>query len=157
MTSAKTNGLVTDMAGLRDAVGTQLGYTDWEQMTQERVNQFADVTGDHQFIHVDVERAKQTPFGGTIAHGYLTLSLVAPITQQLLHVSDATAALNYGLDRVRFPAPLPVGAEWRGGAELVEVSEVGGGLQVKLRGTVEVKGAEKPACVADCLVRIFGP
>jgi acyl dehydratase len=157
MTSASTNGLVTDMAGLRDAVGTHLGYTDWERMTQERVNQFADVTGDHQFIHVDVERAKRTPFGGTIAHGYLTLSLLAPITQQLLQVSDATAALNYGLDRVRFPAPLPVGAEWRGAAEISEVSEVGGGLQVKLRGTVEVKGAEKPACVADCLVRLFGP
>ncbi len=156
MTSANTSGLVTDMAGLRERAGTHLGYTDWEQMTQERVNQFADVTGDHQFIHVDVERAKQTPFGGTIAHGYLTLSLIAPITQQLLRVTDATAAINYGLDRVRFPAPLPVGAEWRGGAEIVEVNEVGGGLQVTLRGTVEVRGAEKPACVADCLVRLYG-
>jgi acyl dehydratase len=157
MTSANTRGLVTDMAGLREAAGTHLGYTDWEQMTQDRVNQFADVTGDHQFIHVDVERAKQTPFGGTIAHGYLTLSLMAPITQRLLNVTDATAAINYGLDKVRFPAPLPVGAEYRGGAEIAEVTEAGGGLQVKLRGTVEVKGGEKPACVAECLVRMFGP
>lgn len=156
MTSADTKPLVTDMAGLRESVGTHLGYTDWEEMTQERVNEFADVTGDHQFIHVDVERAKQTPFGGTIAHGYLTLSLIAPITQQLMHVTDAKAGLNYGLDRVRFPAPLPVGAKWRGGAEIVEVSEAGGGLQVKVRGTVEVKDADKPACVADCLVRLFG-
>jgi acyl dehydratase len=145
-----------DMASLREAAGTHLGYTDWQEMTQERVNQFADATDDHQFIHVDPERAKQTPFGGTIAHGYLTLSLMAPVMGELMHVSDAKMGLNYGLDRVRFPAPLPVGAQWRGGAEIVEVTDVPGGLQVKVKGTIEVKDAEKPACVAECLVRLFG-
>ena len=151
-----TSNVTMDLAGLSDAVGTHLGYTEWQEMTQERVNQFADATDDHQFIHVDVERAKETPFGGTIAHGYLTLSLMAPVMGQLLHVSDAKMGLNYGLDRVRFPAPLPVGAQWRGGAEIVEVTEVPGGIQAKVRGTIEVKGAEKPACVAECLVRLYG-
>ena len=125
-------------------------------MTQDQVNQLADVTNDHQYIHVDVERAKASPFGGTIAHGFLTLSMVAPITQQLLTVTDALAGVNYGLDRVRFPAPLPVGAHWRGGAELVEVTDVAGGKQAKLRVTVEVKGTEKPALVAECLIRLYG-
>lgn len=156
MSTSKTAGLVTDMAGLRDHVGTHLGYTDWREMDQERVNRFADVTDDHNYIHVDVERAKASPFGGTIAHGYLTLSLVAPITMQLLKVTDASVGVNYGLDRVRFPAPLPVGSQWRGSAEILEVSEVPGGLQVKARATVEVKGSQKPAMVADCLVRLFG-
>jgi acyl dehydratase len=145
-----------DMASLRDAAGRQLGQTDWQEMTQERVNQFADATDDHQFIHVDVERAKETPFGGTIAHGYLTLSLVAAVMGELMHVSDAKMAINYGLDRVRFPAPLPVGKRWRGSAEIVEVNEVPGGLQVKSRCTVEVEGGEKPACVAETLTRIYG-
>src|SRR5437764_2269565 len=120
------NAKVTDMASLREAAGTHLGYTEWEEMTQERVNQFADATNDHQFIHVDVERAKQTPFGGTIAHGYLSLSLMAYVMGELMHVSDAKMAVNYGLDRVRFPAPLPVGAQWRGGGEIVEVTDVPG-------------------------------
>src|SRR5437588_6920732 len=106
-----------DMAGLREAAGKHLGYTDWQEMTQDRVDLFADATDDHQFIHVDVERAKQTPFGGTIAHGFLTLSLVAPVSQQLLRVTDAAFGVNYGLDRVRFPAPLKVGSQFRGGAE----------------------------------------
>ena len=145
-----------DMASLREAAGRHLGYTDWQEMTQERVNQFADATDDHQFIHIDPERAKQTPFGGTIAHGYLTLSLMAPVMGELMHVSDVKMGINYGLDKVRFPAPLPVGAQWRGGAEIVEVTEVPGGLQVKVKGTIEVKDAEKPACVAECLVRLFG-
>lgn len=156
MTSTSTNRVVTDMAGLRESAGRHLGYTEWQEMTQERVNQFADATDDHQFIHVDVERAKSTPFGGTVAHGYLTLSLMAPVGQQLLQVSDAKMGVNYGLDRVRFPAPLPVGAQWRGGAEILEVSEVPGGLQIKMKGTIEVKGSEKPACVAESLVRLYG-
>ena len=101
-----------DMAGLRESIGRHLGFTDWQEMTQERVDMFADATDDHQFIHVDPERAKATPFGGTIAHGYLTLSLVAPVMQQLLRVSDSTMGVNYGLDKVRFPAPLPVGAQF---------------------------------------------
>src|SRR5436305_15290214 len=101
-------GLVTDVADLAAHVGEELGHTEWQEMTQERVNQFADVTDDHNFIHVDPERAKQTPFGGTIAHGYLTLSLVAPVSQRLLKVTDAVMGVNYGLDRVRFPAPTSV-------------------------------------------------
>jgi acyl dehydratase len=144
------------MAQLSDHVGTHLGYTGWREMEQERVDRFADVTEDHNFIHVDVERAKATPFGCTIAHGYLTLSLAAPIVMQLLNVTDATIGLNYGLDRVRFPAPLPVGSQWRGGAELVSVQEAGGGLQAKVSVTVEVKGSDKPAMVADTLARLYG-
>jgi acyl dehydratase len=156
MSTSSQAGMTTDMAGLTGHAGEHLGYTEWAQMTQDQVNQFADVTNDHQYIHVDVERAKASPFGGTIAHGFLTLSMVAPISQQLLTVTDALAGVNYGLDRVRFPAPLPVGAHWRGGAELVEVTDVAGGKQAKLRVTVEVKGTEKPALVAECLVRLYG-
>jgi acyl dehydratase len=156
MTTGNTAGAVTDMAGLRESVGKHLGYTDWQEMTQDRVNRFADATDDHQFIHVDPERAKATPFGGTIAHGYLTLSLVAPIMQQLLKVTDAKMGVNYGLDRVRFPAPLPVGAQFRGGAEIVEVSEVPGGIQAKALIKIEVQGNEKPALVAESLVRMYG-
>jgi acyl dehydratase len=147
--------LVTDMAGLRDHVGTHLGYTEWREMTQDLVNEFADVTDDHNYIHVDPERAKASPFGGTVAHGYLSLSLVAPVTQQLLKITDATTGINYGLDKVRFPGPLRVGARWRGGAELVEASEVKGGIQAKLLATIEVEGSERPACVAECLVRVY--
>ncbi len=155
MSTSETSGLVTDIAGLVDHVGSHLGYTEWREMEQDRVNRFADATDDHQYIHVDVERAKASPFGGTIAHGYLTLALLAPITTQLLKVTDAATGLNYGLDRVRFPAPLPVGAQWRGGGEIAEVVEVPGGMQVKFRATVEVRGVEKPAMVADCLVRLY--
>jgi acyl dehydratase len=146
----------TDMATLKDCPpGTHLGHTEWEEITQPLVNGFADLTNDHNYIHVDVERAKTSPFGGTIAHGYLTLALLAPVTQQLLEVTDAATGINYGLDRVRFPAPLPVGAQWRGGAEIAEVSEIKGGLQVKLLATVEVKGTDKPALVAECLLRVY--
>jgi acyl dehydratase len=143
------------MADLPTQVGRHVGFTDWQVMDQERVNAFADATDDHQWIHVDVERAKASPFGGTIAHGFLTLSLLAPITQELVTVTDSGAGLNYGLDRVRFPAPLPVGAQWRGGAEVLEVGDVSGGVQMKLRVTIEVKDSEKPACVAECLVRLY--
>jgi acyl dehydratase len=143
------------MKELPGKVGEHLGYTGWQTMTQERVNQFADVTDDHQYIHVDPERAKNSPFGGTVAHGFLTLSLVAPITFELMQVSDSTTGVNYGLDRVRFPAPLPVGADFRGGVEIVEVTEIPHGVQVKARVSVEVKGAEKPSLVADSLVRLY--
>lgn len=151
-----SNAATIELTALPEQVGNHLGYTEWREMSQERVNQFADCTDDHQFIHVDVERAKETPFGGTIAHGYLSLSMAAWIMGELMHVSDAKMGVNYGLDRVRFPAPLPVGAQWRGGAEVVEVTEVAGGYQVKTKVTVEVKDQEKPACVAECLARIYG-
>jgi acyl dehydratase len=156
VSTSETAGLETKMAGVSEHVGEHLGYTEWQVMDQERVNQFADVTDDHNYIHVDVERAKESPFGGTVAHGYLTLSLAAPVTMQLFRVTDAVAGVNYGLDKVRFPAPLPVGSEWRGGAELVSVDEVPGGLQGKLKVTIEVKNSDKPAMVAECLVRLFG-
>jgi acyl dehydratase len=156
VSTSETSGLVTDMAGLRELVGRHAGYTEWRTMEQDRVNLFADATDDHQFIHVDPEAAKATPFGGTIAHGYLTLSLVAPILGELVKVTDTKMGVNYGLDRVRFPAPLPVGARWRGGAEVAEVSEISGGLQMKVRVTIEVEGAEKPSMVADALVRLYG-
>jgi acyl dehydratase len=151
-----TSNATLELSELPQSVGKHLGYTEWREMSQERVNLFADATDDHQFIHVDVERAKETPFGGTIAHGYLTLSLMAPVMGELLKVSGVQMGLNYGLDRVRFPAPLPVGAQWRGGGEIVEVSEVPGGVQVKAKCTIEVQGSDKPACVAECLVRLYG-
>jgi acyl dehydratase len=156
VSTSETSGLVTDLASLSDHVGSHIGFTEWQTMEQERVNEFADATDDHQYIHVDVERAKASPFGGTIAHGYLTLSLLASITSQLLQVTDAVAGINYGLDRVRFPAPLPVGSQWRGGAEIVSVDDVPGGKQVKFKVTIEVKGSDKPAMVAEALVRLLG-
>ena len=144
-----------DMASLREAAGTDLGFTDWQEMTQERVNQFADATDDHQFIHVDVERAKDTPFGGTIAHGYLTLSLMAPVMGELLNVSDAKMGLNYGLDKVRFPAPLPVGSRVRMRAAIASVDDVPGGIQMATALTFEVESGQKPVCVAETLVRLY--
>ena len=156
MTASKENGLVTEMARLPEAAGKHIGYTDWKELTQEQVNQFADATDDHQFIHVDPEKAKETPFGGTIAHGFLSLALLAPTSMSLMQVTDAKFGLNYGLDRVRFPAPLPVGKEWRGGQEILEVTEIPGGLQIKARVTIEVKDQEKPACVAEFLSRVYG-
>jgi acyl dehydratase len=151
-----SNPTTIELGELGDSVGKHLGFTEWQEMTQDQVNLFADAADDHQFIHVDVERAKETPFGGTIAHGYLTLSLMAPVMGELLKVSGVQMGINYGLDRVRFPAPLRVGARWRGGAEIVEVTDVPGGVQVKAKGTIEVEGSEKPACVAECLVRLYG-
>ena len=151
-----SNATTLELASLREAVGKHLGYTDWRELTQDQVNMFADATDDHQFIHVDPEKAKETPFGGTIAHGFLSLALLAPTSMSLMKVTDAKFGLNYGLDRVRFPAPLPVGKRWRGTGEIVEVSEVPGGLQVKGRCTIEVEEGEKPACVAETLVRIYG-
>jgi acyl dehydratase len=142
------------LAEVPTLVGRRLGHTDWREMTQERVDQFADVTEDHNFIHVDVERAKASQFGGTIAHGYLTVSLLAPISQELLEVTDATG-VNYGMDRLRFPAPLPVGAEFRGTGEVKEVSEIKGGIQAKVLLAVEVRGSERPALIADCLFRYY--
>ncbi len=155
MDASADQGILTTIAGLADLAGSELGTTDWREMTQDEVNAFADATDDHQFIHVDPERARETPFGGTIAHGFLTLSLVAPITQRLLRVSDAGMAVNYGLDRVRFPAPLPVGAHWRGVATVTEVKPIDGGVQVKVLATVEVADQPKPAMVADCLLRFY--
>jgi acyl dehydratase len=147
--------LVTDIPGLREHVGTRLGPTDWREVTQDQVDLFAEATEDHQWIHVDPERAAASPFGGTIAHGYLTLSLVAPMMRELLLVEGVSWGINYGLDRVRFPAPLPVGSRIRASAELAEVKEVAGGVQSKFVVTFEVEGGQKPACVAEVLVRHY--
>ena len=151
----RETGVVTDIAGLAALAGSELGATEWRQMTQQRVDAFAEVTEDHNFIHVDPQRAAATPFGGTIAHGYLTLSLLAPVTQDLLTVADAGLSINYGLDRVRFPAPLPVGAWFRGSARLGEVTPIDGGVQVHVTATVEVRDQPKPALVAECVFRYY--
>lgn len=137
-------------------VGADLGVTGWEDVEQARVDRFADATGDHQWIHVDVERAlAESPFGGPIAHGYLTLSLVNLFLPQLLTVDGASMGVNVGLDRVRFPAPVPVGSRVRGRGEVLAAEEAKGGVQVTVRVTVEVEGADKPACIADTVSRFF--
>jgi acyl dehydratase len=139
---------------LRGAAGTHLGWTDWLEITQERVDLFADATGDHQWIHVDVERAKaESPFGGPIAHGYLTLALSNLFLPQLIAVPAASAGVNYGTGKVRFPAPVPVGSRVRGGAEVASVDEITGGLQTTITITIEVEGSDKPACVIESLSR----
>jgi acyl dehydratase len=148
--------IVQGTQGLRDLVGQHLGYSDHVEVTQEQVNLFAEATGDHQWIHVDVERArKESPFGGPIAHGYLTLAMGPRLVPQVVAVSGISMAVNYGCDKVRFPSPVPVGSKVRVGVELVEVGEVAGGVQVKMRFTFEVEGAEKPACVAENLFRYY--
>ncbi len=142
-------------ADLVGAEGTQLGPTDWLVIDQDRVNGFAEVTGDHQWIHVDVERAKQGPFGGTIAHGYLTMSLVNYFLPQLIEVQGFAHAVNVGADRLRFLAPVKVGSRIRGVGEIVGVEEVKGAIQSIVRVTVEIEGADKPACVVDTISRYF--
>lgn len=154
MENAGETVLRTRLADLPELVGTVIGPTEWTEMTQQQVDAFADLTDDHNFLHVDPERAAATPFGGTIAHGFLSLALLAPVTQRL-EVTDASAGINYGLDRVRFPAPLPVGKRWRGSAEVVQVDEVKGGYQVKLAARIEVEGSERPAVAAESLVRFL--
>ena len=140
---------------LKDAVGTHLGYSEWLSMEQDRVNQFADATEDHQWIHVDVERAKTGPFGATIAHGYLTLSLVSCFLPQILEVRGFEMAVNYGMNKVRFPAPVKVGSRIRGGAEVVSVEESKGGILSVVRVTVEIEGEERPACIAETMSLYF--
>lgn len=141
---------------LADAVGDHLGYSDWLTIDQERIDTFADATGDHQWIHVDPERAtKESPFGGPIAHGYLTLALVNLFLPQLITVEEFSAGLNVGLDKVRFPSPVPAGSRARARGEVVSAQEAKGGVQVTVRVTVEVEGADKPACVADTVSRFL--
>lgn len=147
---------VQGIAGLKDLVGQHLGYSDYMEITQERVNLFADATGDHQWIHVDVDRAKaESPFGGPIAHGYLTLALGPVLVPQVVRVEGIKMAVNYGCDKVRFPSPVPVGAKLRVGVEVMEVSDIPGGAQVKMRFTFECEGAEKPSCVSENLFRYY--
>ncbi len=143
----------TELAG---SVGKSLGHSDWLEITQERIDQFAEATGDHQWIHVDPERAKDGPFGSTIAHGYLTQSLVNHFLPQIVDVRGISMGVNYGADRVRFPAPVPVGSKVRGSAELLEVENTkDGGVQAKIRVTVEIEGGERPGCVIDTISRYY--
>jgi len=141
-----------DVAGL---AGTDLGFTDWREITQEQVNTFAEATGDHQWIHVDPERAKSGPFGGPIAHGFLTLSLAVTFWTELLEVDDVATKVNYGLDKVRFVSPVPVGARVRMNAVVAEVTEVAGGYQLAVDQTIEIEGGTKPAVVARGLYRFY--
>ena len=140
---------------LLTAPGTLLGHTEWLQITQDRIDQFAEATGDHQWIHVDPERAREGPFGATIAHGYLTLSLANLFLPDLLIVENTSMGVNYGCEKVRFPAPVPVGSRLRGSGEVVSAEEVKGGVQVVVRVTVEIEGSERPACVVDTISRFF--
>ena len=148
--------IIDGPADLQEKVGQHLGYSDWLEITQDRVNQFAEATGDFQWIHVDVERAKTGPFGGPIAHGFLTLSLAPGLLKDVWQVRGAKMGVNYGLNKVRFPSPVPVGSKVRAGAALKEVTDVGGGgVQLVLEATFEVEGADKPACVAELVFRYY--
>jgi acyl dehydratase len=142
-------------AELKAAEGQHLGYSDWLEITQDRIDKFADATGDHQWIHVDPERAKQGPFGACIAHGYLTQSLVNMFLPQILEVRGISMGVNYGADKLRFPAPVPVGSRIRGGGELLSVEEVKGGVQATVRVTVEIEGGDRPGCVIDTISRYY--
>ena len=143
-------------ADLKKAVGQQLGKSDWLEIKQDRIDKFADATGDHQWIHVDPERAKQGPFGACIAHGYLTQSLVNYFLPQIMEVQGASMGVNYGADRLRFPAPVPVGSRVRGSAELLEAEDTkDGGIQTKVRVTVEIEGKDRPGCVIDTISRFY--
>ena len=147
--------IIDGIDGLKAKVGEHLGYSDYVEITQEQVNQFADATGDHQWIHVDVERAKAGPFGGPIAHGYLTLSLGPALSPQIVAVTGVAMGVNYGCNKVRFPSPVPVGSKLRLGAKLLDVEDVAGGAQVTMEFTFEVEGAPKPSCVAEVVFRYY--
>ena len=151
--------MTTQLSTHRDLLtltGTELGTSGWVEITQSQVNQFAEATGDHQWIHVDPQRAKTGPFGGTIAHGYLTLALAPRFIDEVLHIDAYDAVLNYGLNKVRFPAPVPVGSKIRLTATLVDVEDVKGGLQLTVAGVIEREGSDKPVCVLESLSRLFG-
>jgi acyl dehydratase len=147
--------MVEGIDKVKALVGTEIGVGDWHEVTQEQINKFADATGDHQWIHVDVERAKQGPFGAPIAHGYLTLSLIPALGGGGLPISGAKMGVNYGLDKVRFPAPVPAGSKVRARRKLVEVKEGEGFVQMKVEVTVEIEGKNRPACVAETLSRVY--
>jgi len=140
---------------LKGLIGKHLGFSDYLTITQEQVNIFADATGDHQWIHIDVERAKAGPFGGPITHGYLTLSLGPVFLPQIFGVEGVAMGVNYGTNKVRFPSPVPVGSKLRAGVKLLNVEDVTGGVQVTLETTFEVEGAKKPSCVAEVVFRYY--
>ncbi|MFL4903175.1 MaoC family dehydratase [Streptomyces sp. MMS24-I2-30] len=147
--------IFTSADELKAAVGEQLGHTDWLEVDQKRIDLFAEATGDHQWIHVDPEKAAAGPFGGTIAHGYLTLSLLPLFGPQLLQVDGATMGVNYGTNKVRFPAPVPVGSRLRATARITGAEDVAGGVQLTVVFTVEREGGDKPVCVAESVSRYY--
>jgi acyl dehydratase len=148
--------IIEGIDGLKEKVGEHLGYSDWLEVTQDQVNLFADATGDHQWIHVDVERAKkESPFGGPIAHGYLTISLAPRLLPQVVQVRGISMGVNYGINKLRFPSPVPVGGKLRAGASLANVEDIAGGAQVTMDVTFEVDGQDKPACVAQVVYRYY--
>ena len=151
MTALKT----VTLADLPDLAGTQVGVSDWITVSQERINTFADATGDHQWIHVDQDKAAGGPFGGTIAHGFLSLSLFIPLWSSLLEISDAATLVNYGLDKVRFTSPVKAGARIRLAATLRSVTAVKGGYQLAVSGTLEIEGQDRPAAVIEFLSRAY--
>jgi acyl dehydratase len=137
------------IAELEAAVGTHVGHSEWHTITQEQIDAFAAATGDHQWIHVDPERAAQGPFGSTIAHGYLTLSLVPMLMWEIYTIEGVRMGVNYGADKLRFPAPVPVDSKVRAGVELLSLAAGGGGHQLRSRVTIEREGGDKPVCVVD--------
>jgi acyl dehydratase len=147
--------IIEGIDGLRAKVGEHLGYSDWVEITQDQVNRFADATSDHQWIPVDVERANAGPFGGPIAHGYLTLALGPGLLPTIIEVRGISMGVNYGANKIRFPAPVPVGSKLRLGAKLLAVEDVSGGVQGTMELTFEVDGAAKPSCVAEVLYRYY--
>ena len=140
---------------LRAAAGARVGASDWMTVDQERVNTFADATEDHQWIHVDEEKAKAGPFGGTIAHGFLTLSLLSHLLAQVYRIDGVKMGINYGLNKVRFTAPVPVGSKIRGVVDIADVADATGGVQVTTRITVEIEGSERPALIAEWITRQY--
>lgn len=147
---------VEGVEGVQSLVGQHLGYSDWVEITQEQVNRFADATGDHQWIHVDPERAaKESPFGGPIAHGFLTLSLLPMLVPQIVEITGFAMGVNYGTDKVRFPAPVPVGSRVRAGATLDSATPIDGGVAMVVTATIEVEGADKPSLVATTISRRY--
>jgi acyl dehydratase len=140
---------------LRGAVGSQLGVSDWITVDQSQIDTFADATLDHQWIHIDEERAKDGPFGGTIAHGFLTLSLLSHLVSQTFRIDGTKMGVNYGLNRVRFTSPVPVGSKVRSNVELLDVTDIEGGIQMATKVTVEIEGSERPALVAEWLTRRY--
>jgi acyl dehydratase len=147
--------ILDDLDALAGMAGEELGLSDWLEIDQERVDRFADATGDHQWIHVDRERASAGPFGGTIAHGYLTLSLIPFLGSQVFALETPGARLNYGVNKVRFPHPVRVGSRIRSRVTMGEVTELAAGLQLTLRHVVEIEGQDKPACVAETVVLLL--
>lgn len=147
--------IVNSLDELKARAGEHLGYSEWLEVPQPRIDLFADATDDHQWIHTDPERAKSGPFGTTIAHGYLTLSLLIPLWSELVEIRGARTSINYGLNKVRFPAPVPVGSKIRLGATLAAVNDVPGGVEAVVDAVLECDGAAKPACVAQAIYRYY--